>query len=412
MTTLLSPAGSFESLRAAIKAGADAVYFGVGTLNMRSKSHKLQLDDLEEIANICKEAKVKSCLTLNTVMYDNDLDSIKSICDRAKAAGINAIIACDFAVINYCNSINLPVHLSTQANVSNIEAVKFYSRYADVIVLARELSLDQIATICKEIKQQKITGPSGNPIQIEVFIHGALCVSISGKCYMSLAQYNTSANRGACLQACRRQYNVTDEETGDELQIDNKFVMSPKDLCTIGMMDKLIAAGPTVFKIEGRARGPEYVFTVTKAYREAIDAVHNHTFTKEKADQWRTQLATVFNRGFWEDGYYMGKPAGEWAGIYGSKATKEKVQVGKVTNYFAKQGVAEIYIDSGDFRVGDTLLITGPTTGALYVEVEEIKQDDKPTGCGIKGKSVTITVPEKVRENDKVFLITERRSTQ
>lgn len=408
---LMCPAGDKESLMAAIKAGADSIYFGVGQLNMRARSAKFKEDDLEDIAKICKEHRIKSYLTLNTVMYDNDLESVRSLCDRAKAAGISAIIACDVAVINYANSIGLKVHMSTQTNISNIEAVKFFSRYADVIVLARELSLGQIGDICKEIKKDDIRGPNNKPLKIEVFIHGALCVSIAGKCYMSLAQYNHSANRGDCLQACRRTYTVTDKETGDELDIDNEFVMSPKDLCTIGMIDKLIDAGVEIFKIEGRARGPEYVFTVTKAYREAIDAVKDNNYDQDKVKQWRSELKKVFNRGFWENGYYLGKRLGEWAGTYGSKATTKKIQVGKVIHYFNKKGIAEIHIDSGDFRVGDELLFTGPTTGVVLVTVESIMSDDKPTGCGIKGRSVTVPVSDVVRVNDKVFMIKERKES-
>ena len=409
---LMCPAGNPESLIAAIKAGADSIYFGVGQLNMRARSAKFKEDDLEHIAKTCKEHNIKSYLTLNTVMYNNDVESAMSLCNRAKTAGISAIIACDMAVITYANSIGLDVHMSTQTNISNIKAVKFFSKYADVIVLARELSLEQIGEICKSIKQDNINGPKGELMKIEVFVHGALCIAVSGKCYMSLAQYNHSANRGDCLQACRRTYTVTDKETGDELDIDNEFVMSPKDLCTISMIDKLIDAGVTVFKIEGRARSPEYVFTVTKAYREAIDAVINTTYTKEKVKSWRDELKKVFNRGFWENGYYLGKRLGEWAGTYGSKATTEKVQVGKVIHYFNKKGIAEIHIDAGDFRVGDKLLFTGPTTGVVFVTVESIMSDNTPTGCGIKGHSVTVPVSELVRVNDKVFLIRDKEINQ
>lgn len=404
----MSPAGSFEGLMAAIKAGAGSVYFGVGSLNMRARSAKFSVDDLEKIAATCKEHKVKSYLTLNTVMYDNDLEQVKEICDRAKAAGITAIIACDMAVIQYANSIGLEVHMSTQANISNIEAVKFYAKHADMVVLARELSLEQVASICKQIEEQDIKGPGGELLKVEVFVHGALCVSISGKCYMSLAQYNHSANRGDCLQACRRSYNVTDKETGDELEIENEYIMSPKDLCTIHIIDKLVEAGVSVFKIEGRARGPEYVSIVTRVYKEAAEAAENKTFSKEKADAWHKELESVFNRGFWENGYYLGKPLGEWAEGYGSHATEEKIQVGKVIHYFDKKGIAEIHVDSSDFRVGDKLLFTGPTTGAVFIEVESIMKDEQPTGCGMKGHSVTVPVSEKVRENDKVFLMRNR----
>lgn len=384
------------------------MYFGVGSLNMRARSAKFSIDDLEKIVKTCRDAGVRSYLTLNTVMYDEDIMQARQLCDRAKEAGVTAIIACDMAVIGYANSIGLPVHMSTQANISNIKAVRFYAKYADVVVLARELSLEQIKDICTKIQEQEIKGPGGDLVKVEVFIHGALCVSISGKCYMSLAQYNHSANRGDCLHACRRSYRVTDLETGDELTVENKYVMSPKDLCTIHMIDKLVEAGVSVFKIEGRARGPEYVSIVTRVYKEAIDSVEAGTFTKEKADAWHDELASVFNRGFWKNGYYLGKKMGEWAGDYGSLATKVKIQVGKVIHYFDKKKIAEIYVDSEDFRVGDQLLFTGPTTGAVFTKVESIMSDDKPTGCGMKGHSVTIPVPEKVRENDKVFLMRER----
>jgi putative protease len=406
----MSPAGSFECLMAAIKAGAGSVYFGVGELNMRARSAKFQLNDLEKIAAICKKNKVNSYLTLNTVMYDSDIKSIRMLCDTAKAAGISAVIACDFAVINYANSIGLPVHMSTQANISNIEAVKFYSKFTDTIVLARELSIEQIKHICREIKKQNIKGPNNKPVQIEVFVHGALCVSISGKCYMSLAQYNHSANRGACLQACRRQYKVTDIETNDELNINNNFVMSPKDLCTIGMLDRLIEAGPTVFKIEGRARGPEYVYTVTKAYKEAIKAVQNKKYSPQLISKLRNELKTVFNRGFWENGYYMGRPAGEWAGIYGSKATKEKIQVGKVINYFKKNNVAHILIDSSEMQRGDDIMITGPTTGVVFVKADSIQHDSKNIKSAKKGSNITMPIKETVRVNDKVFVVKNRKT--
>ncbi|MFQ5475224.1 MAG: peptidase U32 family protein, partial [Candidatus Nanoarchaeia archaeon] len=330
---------------AAIKSGAGSVYFGVGSLNMRSRSAKFSIEDLEKVAKICEENDVKSYLALNTVMYDEDLDEVKKICDLAKEKGISAVIASDTSVIQYANSVGLEVHMSTQTNISNTEAVKFYSKFADVIVLARELSLDQIKTVCEKIRKDEIKGPSGNLVEIEVFIHGALCVSISGKCYMSLATYEHSANRGACLQNCRRKYRVTDDETGQELIVDNKYIMSPKDLCTIGMIDKLIDAGVKIFKIEGRARGPEYVSTVTRVYKEAIEAVKSSTYTKTKIEKWREELKTVFNRGFWENGYYLGKKTGEWSGAYGSKATTEKIQVGKVIHFFGKNNVAEIAVE-------------------------------------------------------------------
>lgn len=405
---IMCPAGSFETLHAAIKAGAGSVYFGAGDLNMRARSAKFQIDDLKKVADICKEHDVKSYLTLNTVMYDEDSELIKTMCDAAKSAGISAVIAMDMSVILYARSIGLEVHMSTQTNISNIEAVKFYAQYADVIVLARELNLKQVADICTQIKEQNIKGPGGELVQIEIFIHGAMCVSISGKCYMSLAQYNYSANRGACLQNCRREYLVTDKETGEQLTVENGFVMSPKDMCTIKILDKLINAGVSVLKIEGRARGPEYVYTVTNAYKQAVDAILNDSYTKELADKLHAELETVFNRGFWENGYYMGEELGEWCNCYGSKATTEKIHLGKVIHYFAKPGIAEILIEAQEMRVGDKILFTGPTTGALYTDVESIMKDDEKTGCAIQGYTVTIPVPDTVRVNDKVFLIRER----
>jgi putative protease len=406
---LLSPAGDFETLNAAIKAGADSVYFGVGKLNMRSRSANFKEQDLKQVAETCKKHNIKSYLTINTILYDQDLKAAKELCDRAKAAGISAIIASDISIIQYAKEINLEVHISTQTNVSNIEAVKFFARYADVIVLARE-TLPQIKEITTEIKNQDIKGPNNKPVKIELFIHGAMCVSIAGKCYMSLALYNESANRGECLQACRRQYQVKDQETGDELIVDNQYIMSPKDLCTIGMIDRLIQANIQVFKIEGRARSPEYVYTTTKVYREAIDSIESNTYTKENIEKWKTQLKTVFNRGFWEDGYYLGKKLGEWSGVYGSKATEEKIQLGKVLNYYAKNNIAHILIEANQIQAGDKLLITGPTTGAVYTIAESIFKDDEQAIEANKGDEITIPVPETVRKNDKVFLIKPRES--
>lgn len=441
---IMAPAGSYEALQAAIKAGANSIYFGVGELNMRARSASFGLDDLSKVISICKENEVRSYLTLNTVMYDDNLEVMKKICDEAKQAGITAVIASDMAVIQYANSIDLEVHISTQTNVSNIEAVKFFAKYADVIVLARELSLEQIKFICDKIKEEKIVGPSGKLVEIELFAHGALCVSVSGKCYMSLAQYNFSANRGACLQACRRSYRVTDEETGDELKVENKFVMSPKDLCTIKFLDKILDSGVSVLKIEGRGRAPEYVYTTTKVYREAADAYLSGEFCnngkcsneerekkkeiQEKVDNWVKYLGSVFNRGFWHGGYYLGKKLGEWAGVYGSKATKEKVYLGYVKNYFQKVNVAEICLEAAEIKVGDGLVIIGPTSGVVKVEVnelrlsegnvsvEEVKAKDNKTGesnAGTKNvkKEVGITIPvtEKVRVNDKVYLWVNRK---
>ena len=403
---LLSPVGSYESLTAAIQAGADSIYFGVEQLNMRARSaDNFTLKDLKKIANICKKNNIKSYLTLNTVIYDNEFNLMKKICNEAKKANISAIIASDLAVIQYANSIKLPVHISTQCSVSNIEAVKFYSKYADVIVLARELTLEQIKNIVKEIKNKQIKGPNKQLVKIELFIHGAMCVSISGKCQMSLALFNESANRGKCLQPCRREYKVTDNETGDELIIDNHNVMSPKDLCTISFLDELIKAGVSIFKIEGRGRSPEYVYTVTKVYKEAIESINKKTYTKEKINNWTKQLETVFNRGFWHGGYYLGKKLGEWSGTYGSKATTEKVAVGLVENYFPKNKVAHIKIESGQLTVNDSVMITGPTTGVLQFKLESLFVKERPSKLGVRNEDVTIKVPNKVRKNDKVYIV-------
>ncbi len=405
----MAPAGSYESLMAAIKAGASSIYFGVGKLNMRSKSANFQEEDLEKVAKICRENNVKSYLTLNTIMYDEDLENARKSCDLAKDKGVSAIIACDPSVIEYANSIGLEVHMSTQTNISNMESVKFYSKYADVIVLARELTLEQVKNICFRIKDEEIKGPKGELIQIEVFIHGAMCVAISGKCYMSLAQYNSSANRGQCLQTCRRAYKVIDEETNDELVVDNKYIMSPKDMCTIKMLDKLVDAGVSVLKIEGRARGPEYVYTVVKQYKEAIDKIAKGEFDKEYADKAELKLKEVFNRGFWENGYYLGKKLGEWSGVYGSKATTRKVQVGKVVNFFRKSMVAEVIIESNEINKGDRITITGPTTGIVYEDLDVILDDkDEKVDNVVKGQTATIKLKEIVRVNDKLFVIEDR----
>ncbi|MBT3450669.1 U32 family peptidase [archaeon] len=407
---IMAPAGSYESLAAAIKAGTNSIYFGVGDLNMRSRSANFELDDLEKVAQICKENNVKSYLTLNTVVYDNELELIKQLCDRAKQTGITAVIASDISVIEYAHSIELEVHISTQANVSNFEAIKFYSKYADVIVLARELKIEQIKEICEKIKSENICGPKNNLIEIEIFVHGALCVSISGKCYMSLAQYNFSANRGACLQACRRSYLVTDEETGDELIVDNKFIMSPKDLCTIKFLDKIIDSGVSVLKIEGRGRSPDYVYTTVKSYREATDACLTYKFNEEKINNWVKQLEEVFNRGFWHGGYYLGNKLGEWCDCYGSKATKQKKQLGTVKNYFSKVNVMEIEIEANEIVKGDEIVVIGPTTGVVKEKVEIIRNslDNKNIESAEKGMKITIPINEKVRMNDKVYLWVNR----
>lgn len=409
MVKLLAPAGSFESLSAAINAGADAIYFGVEQLNMRARAAKhFTIEDMKEIAKRCKKNKIKSYLTLNTIVYNHDMHLMRSICDAAKGAGVDAIIACDVAAIQYARSIGLPIHISTQANVSNFEAVKFYAPFADVIVLARELTLQQIEEIVQQIKKENIRGPSGNLIEIEIFIHGALCVAISGKCYMSLATTNASANRGACLQTCRRAYKIIDEETGQELVIDNKYVMSPKDLCTLPFLDKLINAGVSVLKIEGRGRPEEYVDTVTAVYKEAIAAIGKGTFTKTKIDAWMKRLESVFNRGFWLGGYYLGKQVDEWSGVEGSKATKEKRLLGKIEHVYPKAKVAHIALNSGEIKVGDTLLVSGPTTGVVEFEINELQVDEKPVKSAKKGDDITLTIPDLVRRHDKVFLWVNR----
>ena len=400
---IMAPVGSRESLAAAIQAGADSVYFGIGQLNMRSHSaNKFTIDDLKEIAATCNEKGIKTYLTVNTIIYGEDIPTMHQIVDAAKEAGITAVIASDVAVMTYCGKIGQEVHLSTQLNISNIEALRFYAQFADVVVLARELNMEQVAEIYRQIQEQHICGPSGNLIRIEMFCHGALCMAISGKCYLSLNNTGRSANRGECMQICRRGYIVTDRETGTELAIDNKYIMSPKDLKTIRFIDKMMQSGVRVFKIEGRARGPEYVYTVVRCYKEAIAAVLDGTFTEEKKDAWDEQLAKVFNRGFW-DGYYQGKTLGEWNEEYGSSATERKVYVGKGMKYFSKLGVAEFAVEACEFKPGDNLLITGPTTGVIYVTPTEIHGDNGPVPIAQKGTRVSIAVPEKVRPSDKLF---------
>ena len=400
---IMAPVGSRESLAAAIQAGADSVYFGIGQLNMRSHSaNKFTIDDLKEIAATCNEKGIKTYLTVNTIIYGEDIPTMHQIVDAAKEAGITAVIASDVAVMTYCGKIGQEVHLSTQLNISNIEALRFYAQFADVVVLARELNMEQVAEIYRQIQEQHICGPSGELIRIEMFCHGALCMAISGKCYLSLNNTGRSANRGECMQICRRGYIVTDRETGTELAIDNKYIMSPKDLKTIRFIDKMMQSGVRVFKIEGRARGPEYVYTVVRCYKEAIAAVLDGTFTEEKKDAWDEQLAKVFNRGFW-DGYYQGKTLGEWNEEYGSSATERKVYVGKGMKYFSKLGVAEFAVEACEFKPGDNLLITGPTTGVIYVTPTEIHGDNGPVPIAQKGTRVSIAVPEKVRPSDKLF---------
>lgn len=400
---IMAPVGSRESLAAAIHAGADSVYFGIGRLNMRSHSaNHFTIDDLKEIAGTCKAQGIKTYLTVNTVIYGEDIETMHEIVDAARAAGITAVIASDVAVMMYCRQAGVEVHLSTQLNISNIDALKFYAQFADVAVLARELNMDQVKEIHRQILEQNICGPKGQPVRIEMFCHGAFCMAISGKCYMSLHDANRSANRGECVQICRRSYTVTDNETGNQLEIDNKYIMSPKDLKTVRFIDRMMDAGVRVFKIEGRARGPEYVHTVVTCYREAIESVLDGTFTKEKKDLWDKRLSTVFNRGFW-DGYYQGQKMGEWTKEYGNKATEKKVLIGKVMKYFSRLGVAEIAVEANTFSKGDKLLITGNTTGAMFLNADEIRYDLRPVDAAEQGWRVSIPVPGKVRPNDKLF---------
>lgn len=400
---IMAPVGSRESLQAALQAGADSIYFGIEKLNMRAHSAStFTVDDLREIAATCGERGVKTYLTVNTIIYDDDIELMHQIIDAAKEAGISAVIASDVAVMTYCQKVGQEVHLSTQLNISNIEALKFYSQFADVVVLARELNMEQVAKIHEQAEQMNICGPSGKKIRIEMFCHGALCMAISGKCYLSLDNASRSANRGECMQLCRRSYIVTDKETGTELEIDNKYIMSPKDLKTVRFIDRMMKAGVRVLKIEGRARGAEYVYTVVKCYKEAIQSVLDGTFTEEKKDEWDERLATVFNRGFW-DGYYQGQHLGEWNKNYGSNATERKVYVGKGVKYFSKLGVAEFTCEACEFSVGDKMLITGPTTGVMYVTVEEIHDDTHAVETAQKGTRVSFRVPDKVRPSDKLF---------
>jgi len=373
---------------------------------MRARAaNNFTTEDLKKIVAICKENNVRTYLALNTVMYDHDINLMKKICDTAKEAGLTAVILSDVAALQYARSINLEVHMSTQTNITNIEAVKFYAQYSDVIVLARELTLQQITSICDQIKRENIVGPSGNLIQIEIFVHGALCVAISGKCYMSLATNNASANRGACVQNCRRTYILKDEETGAELKVDNKYIMSPKDLCTIGFIDKILEAGVSVLKIEGRGRAPEYVDTVVRCYKEAVDAYHNDTYNQKKIANWIGDLEKVYNRGFWHGGYYLGKQLGEWSASYGSQAKETKTYLGRVENYYPKAGVGYFELKSGKLNLGDKFIVNGPTTGVLRGKVESIFVDEKNAESAEKGQMFTMPVHEKIRENDKLFLV-------
>ncbi|OWR77211.1 hypothetical protein SJDPG11_08065 [Porphyromonas gingivalis SJD11] len=405
---IMAPVGSYESLMAAIKAGADSVYFGIEGLNMRARSaNNFTTEDLYKIAEICRDKGVKSYLTVNTVIYDEDIALMRSVIDAAQKTQISAIIASDVAAMTYANEIGVEVHLSTQLNISNAEALRFYSRFADVVVLARELNMDQVRTIHETIVRDNICGPKGHPVRIEMFAHGALCMAVSGKCYLSLHEHNSSANRGACAQICRRGYTVKDKDSGLELDIENQYIMSPKDLKTIHFINKMMDAGVRVFKIEGRARGPEYVYTVCRCYKEAIEAYCNGTYDEEAIGRWDEQLATVFNRGFW-DGYYLGQRLGEWTHRYGSGATRQKIYVGKGIKYFSRLGVAEFEIESGELHIGDEIVITGPTTGVIIQKVEEIRYELQTVEKATKGQRISIPVKEKVRPSDKLYRFDKR----
>lgn len=402
---IMAPVGSYESLMGAVQGGANSVYFGIGKLNMRSRSSKnFTTDDLARISGICRENGIRSYITLNTIVYDQELDEMKRIVDAAKANNISAIIASDLSVIQYARSQGVEVHMSTQTNITNVEAVKFWANFADVMVTARELSLEQVKMITRRIEEEQIKGPSGNLVQIEIFAHGALCMAVSGKCYLSLDNLNYSANRGACLQVCRRGYTVKDKESDLELEVDNEYIMSPKDLKTLDFIDKILDAGVQVLKIEGRGRQGDYVKTVASVYREAVDAYFAGDFTKENIEKWNKKLATVYNRGFW-DGYYLGRKTGEWTEQYGSLATKRKEYVGRVTNYFAKIGVAEIKMETKQLSVGDEIQINGPTTGVYEDVIKEIRVDEKNVEQTVKGEFCSIPTTTLVRRMDKVFRV-------
>ena len=402
---IMSPAGSWESLQAAIQGGANSVYFGIEQLNMRAKSsNNFTLKDLVEIAELCNKNNIKTYITLNTIIYDHDLILMKKIVDTAKQTGITAIIASDQAVISYAASINMEVHISTQTNITNIEAIRFFAQFAEVVILSRELSLLQIKEITKEIEKQQIKGPSGNLVQIEIFIHGALCMAVSGKCYMSLHTANSSANRGACIQNCRKTYTVTDKEDGHQFDIDNEYIMSPKDLCTIGFLDQVLDSGTNILKIEGRGRSPEYVKTTTQSYREAADAYLEGKYNKEKVKGWINKLESVYNRGFW-DGYYLGQKLGEWTGIHGSKATKKKIYLGKAKNYFTQIRVAEFDLETQNLQKGDSILITGRTTGVVEAVADEIRLNNKQVKEVKKGDNFSMKLNYKVQPNDKLYKV-------
>lgn len=402
---IMAPVGSFEALTAAIQAGAGSVYFGVGKLNMRSKSSQnFSLDDLAFIAATCRQHQVKSYVTINTVVFDSELDAMRELVDAVKTNGITAVIASDQAVIQYARSRGVEVHMSTQTNITNIEAVRYYAQFADVMVTARELSLEQVKAITTAIEKEQIKGPAGDLVKIEIFVHGALCMAVSGKCYLSLDLMNSSANRGACLQPCRRGYTVKDKDAQLEMEIDNEYIMSPKDLNTLAFLDRILDAGVEVLKIEGRGRSAEYVKTVTRVYHEAVEAVQNGSFDAQKVDEWNRQLASVYNRGFW-DGYYLGKKLGEWTDSYGSQATQKKVYVGKINNYFQKIGVAEIKMETQSLETGDQILIIGPSTGVYEATLGEIRVELQPVPKTVKGEHCSISVSDIVRRNDKVYKI-------
>ncbi|WP_114780688.1 U32 family peptidase [Botryobacter ruber] len=404
-TELLAPVGSYESLTAALKAGCDAVYFGVEQLNMRARSSvNFTTDDLQEITRLCRQANVKAYLTLNTILYDHDIRLMKTIVNQAKASGVSAVIASDHAVMAHCRSIGMPLHISTQVNVTNIETVEFYAAFADVMVLSRELSLRQVKEITREIERRQIKGPSGQLVRIEMFAHGALCMAVSGKCYLSLHSHNASANRGACIQNCRKSYIVTDKEEGTELEIDNEYIMSAKDLCTIGFLDKLVDAGVQLLKIEGRGRAADYVDTVVRCYREALIALQENSYTPEKIEDWTNRLSKVYNRGFW-DGYYLGRKMGEWNDSYGSKATEKKILIGRGIRYFSKLQVGEFSLESHTLKKGDQVLITGPNTGVIRTTVEEMRLDDVAVDNVARGDVFSMKVPEKVKPNDKLYKV-------
>jgi U32 family peptidase len=402
---LLSPVGSFDCLRAAIDAGADAIYFGVEQLNMRTRSAgSFNTSDIKEISAVCRVAKIKSYITLNTVMYEHDMQLLKTILTIVKKNGINAVIASDFAVIEYCSQMNIPLHISTQANISNIQAVQFYSKFSDVVVLARELTLKQVEHICKEVNRKNIKGVSGDLLKVEVFVHGALCMAVSGKCYLSLHAENASANRGACVQNCRRPYKATDAETGEALLINNEYIMSPKDLCTIDVLDQLVKAGIDVFKIEGRSKGADYVYTVTKCYREALEAIENNLYAADKIAAWQKELATVYNRGFW-NGYYLGRKLGEWTSQPGSAASERKIYVGKGAKYYPRIKVGEFVIESGSIKAGDTIMITGPAIGVLKEKMETLTVNGVIGGVAVKEDRITFPVNAKITTQDKLYKI-------